>query len=1062
MAAPHPRPPSRVTRLRARALWLLLSGWGALPAVAAEPAPGAPEAPDAAATGQRARVFTDNRGSVLLVDGAPFLIRGMNWGYMPIGENYQYGLWAQEDRFIEEVLHREMSMLRDMGVNSIRQFDDIPPRWVTWIFEHYGIWTMVNPHFGRYGLEVDGRWVATTDYSNPKHRAAILEEVRAAAERFEGVPGVLMFMLGNENNYGLVWSSFEIEALPEEEQTAARAEHLYTLFGEAIDQLHADTPGVLVSINNGDLGHLDLVVEHAGNMDLLGTNVYRGASAGDLYDRVRASLDVPVFYGEFGADAFDAARMKEDPVTQARYARAQWEDVYLNTYGRGAGNAVGGYQFQWSDGWWKYKQTENLDVHDPTASWPNAAYREDFVPGQNNMNEEWFGITAKGVPDEEGHFLVFPRPAYYAIQEAWRLNPYDTDVSDAEIRAHFSGVDPAAGYLDYRTDAAAGEVARLRRATLRGARLDLSTFSTEDHLRTGTGKQRLDFDHQQSAYLDFGLNPVDQVEARVELNVLGNVAQNPIDALSYESRAGRLIAGPDDDPEDILAQQRMDRLRLYAAEATWEHRLFRLKSFYRVGHLHWGYEGDFFGIYRDAYYGPNIDIYDAAVPIGAEIEGRGPLEGLVVAGGPQVYWGANPGVFARYSWDMVGGTWTLVHQEDVAQQGAAADNRAIPQLVTRKTALATETSLGPVDLTAGGIMAGTDRLGMAYEELRSSSGGASYNGQGFHIFEDEIRWADTLGAKAKLTWEPGPTHIYVQGAYRGLVADGGPDETVTFTGWSLKDGGQGNGVQLLSGIAIDVGTVQIAPNFLYQKPFVGPLPVLGTTWDAETGFLYPGLAPRNSLADPFAVLGNRETIAGEMLLVWDPTPGTWFWGWDNPMHEDAPVAAAFDFVYRHQPTQRDAMFGFDEEGTLFAFSRAPVAADIWTAEMTLMANLGPAHRLFLGGMGGREQSTGDDDRMVNRAAVTADLWAKRTALKTAVRWNDWGPFDYHRTFNLTFPFQASADLSTGVRGFSMEDPGTRLGARFKYRTFDEFSPDPLVTGGEGHELELYTYLTFQM
>jgi len=558
------------------------------------------------------------------------------------------------------------------------------------------------------------------------------------------------------------------------------------------------------------------------------------------------------------------------------------------------------------------------------------------------------------------------------------------------------------------------------------------------------------------------MNPVDQVEARVELNVLGNVAQNQIDALSYETRAGRLLQGEDETAEDLFDEQRMERLRIYAAEATWEHRLFKLQTFYRVGHLHWGYEGDFFGLYRDAYYGPNIDIYDAAVPIGAEVEGRGPLEGLTLAGGPQVYWGANPAVFARYSWGMLGGKWTLVHQEDVAGQGQAGNNRAVPQLVTRKTALAMESTIGPVGLTAGGIMAGTDRLGMQYEEVVDSSGGPTYNGQGFHILEDEIQLVDTLGAKAKLTWEPGPAHMYLQGAYRGLVADGGPDETTTFTGWSLKDGGQGNGVQLLGGVAVDVGTVQIAPNFLYQKPFVGALQSLPTVWDTDTGTLYPGLAPRNAIDDPFAVLGNRETVAGEMLIVWDPTPATWFWAWDNAMHEDAPVAAAVDFVYRHQPTQRDAMFGFDEKGTLFAFGAAPPAADVWTTSLTLMANLGPQRRLLLGGMGGQEQSTGGDARLVNRAAVTADLWVKKTAFKTAMRWNDWGPYDYHKTFNLTFPFQASADLSTGMRGFSLEDPGTRLGARLKYRTFDEFSPDPLLMGAEGHELELYTYLTFQM
>ena len=44
------------------------------------------------------------------------------------------------------------------------------------------------------------------------------------------------------------------------------------------------------------------------------------------------------------------------------------------------------------------KQEENLDVHDTNASWLNGGY-PDFVAGENNMNEEWFGIAAKGMVD---------------------------------------------------------------------------------------------------------------------------------------------------------------------------------------------------------------------------------------------------------------------------------------------------------------------------------------------------------------------------------------------------------------------------------------------------------------------------------------------------------------------------------------------------------------------------------------------------------------------------------------------------------------------------------------
>ena len=85
---------------------------------------------------------------------------------------------------------------------------------------------------------------------------------------------------------------------------------------------------------------------------------------------------------------------------QAYFDVENWKDIYQNAAGLGkAGNSIGGFTFQFSDGWWKFGQTKNLDVHDNNASWPNGGYYMDLEPGQNNMNEEWFGICAKGQTD---------------------------------------------------------------------------------------------------------------------------------------------------------------------------------------------------------------------------------------------------------------------------------------------------------------------------------------------------------------------------------------------------------------------------------------------------------------------------------------------------------------------------------------------------------------------------------------------------------------------------------------------------------------------------------------
>jgi hypothetical protein len=62
-------------------------------------------------------------------------------------------------------------------------------------------------------------------------------------------------------------------------------------------------------------------------------------------------------------------------------------------------------------------------------------------------------------------------------------------------------------------------------------------------------------------------------------------------------------------------------------------------------------------------------------------------------------------------------------------------------------------------------------------------------------------------------------------------------------------------------------------------------------------------------------------------------------------------------------------------------------------------------------------------------------------VNTHVKVNDWGPFDYHRDFNLTFPMQLMLDISSTI---SKPDwfilPSTQIGIRGTWRALDQFSP----------------------
>ena len=147
---------------------------------------------------QTANIRIDNQsdGQKLLVDGKPFMINGMNWDYYPIGTNYNYSLWNQKDDFIKTALDSQMSLLKNMGVNAIRVYTGIPAKWITYIYKNYGIYTMLNHSFGRYGLTVNGTWVPNTDYANPATRALLIKEVKQLSQQYKNTPGLLMYLLG--------------------------------------------------------------------------------------------------------------------------------------------------------------------------------------------------------------------------------------------------------------------------------------------------------------------------------------------------------------------------------------------------------------------------------------------------------------------------------------------------------------------------------------------------------------------------------------------------------------------------------------------------------------------------------------------------------------------------------------------------------------------------------------------------------------------------------------------------------------------------------------------------
>jgi beta-galactosidase/beta-glucuronidase len=248
----------------------------------------------------RVSVQQDRAGWKLKVNGDDYFIKGVVWGYSPRGQNYTYNLWGESDDFIRKVLDYEFGLMKAAGFNTIRSFGMIPPRWVTYIYREHGIMTVINPLMGRYGYSVGGRWVPFTDYSDPLTRETLKRDMAEIVREYKDTPGVLMFAFGNESNYGLSWSSFEIENLPVGEQQTAKARYLYSLFNEVVEAGQAIDPNHPFTIVNGDIQYIDLIAELCTSIDLLGSNVYRGPSFTSLWAEVKEKLDLPVVFFEFG------------------------------------------------------------------------------------------------------------------------------------------------------------------------------------------------------------------------------------------------------------------------------------------------------------------------------------------------------------------------------------------------------------------------------------------------------------------------------------------------------------------------------------------------------------------------------------------------------------------------------------------------------------------------------------------------------------------------------------------------------------------------------------------
>jgi hypothetical protein len=364
----------------------------------------------------------------LIVDDKPYMIKAVTYSPTKVGQspdNHTQTNWMEDDfnqnakidgpydAFVDKNKNNlqdanepavgDFKLMKEMGVNTIRFYHQPfkPDReLLRELYENYGIRVIMGDFFGKYALGSGAPWNPGTDYNNEEHKKNMLDSVLKMVKEYKDEPFILFWLLGNENVYGYACNA-------DKEPDA-----FYKFANEAAKAIKEIDPEHPVAICNGDVLFLDKFGKDAPDIDIFGTNAYRGDYGfGLLWQQVKESADRPVFITEYGCPAYaEGKTLDEAEAFQAAYHNNAWDDIELNSaFQGGTGNSIGAVAFEWLDEWWKGYEPS---VHDTKGLWVGP-----FPDGY--MHEEWLGVCGQG----DGKFSPFLRQlrqAYYTYKKKWK------------------------------------------------------------------------------------------------------------------------------------------------------------------------------------------------------------------------------------------------------------------------------------------------------------------------------------------------------------------------------------------------------------------------------------------------------------------------------------------------------------------------------------------------------------------------------------------------------------------------------------------------------------------
>jgi len=375
-------------------------------------------------------------GRELIVNGEPFVVNGVAYSPISIGEDYHGSFRDRPDRY-----NIDFPLIAAAGANTIRVYNSflttglLDAAWANGLF--------VIPTIG----------IDPIQFECAEGRQFLKDRVAETVTAHKDHPAILMWLMGNEVNIRPSTTSLcdatsgWFPILDELAEVAHLAEDPTYPAGSAyhpVTTATSEIADICMPACSDDTA--------MPNLDLWGTQIYRGCSAfTNAFSDYQAKADCsrPLLVTEFGADSWDSlsgpsGAENETMQSDCLQTMLQQADDNLAVRTPGAVSA-GQVIFSWSDEWWKAQCDPGTawDTHDTCSGWSQVGYPDPAI------NEEWWGLTSVDPNDPNARDL---REAVGPVGDAWHpgsvcdVNVVSYDALSGSTTVSFN---PAAGSTDH-------------------------------------------------------------------------------------------------------------------------------------------------------------------------------------------------------------------------------------------------------------------------------------------------------------------------------------------------------------------------------------------------------------------------------------------------------------------------------------------------------------------------------------------------------------------------------------------------------------------------------------